>query len=217
MKPFGEIVDSTLTTFKTQCWQWDTVPAFGSIMVTTNSNVHIFGIVAHIQTGSNDPGRYPFAYQKTEEELKREQPQIFALLETLVSCVILGYQKQNECYYQLPEYTAKIHGFVRPATIEEIQSFFSNPLYLHVLFSNTALPVSTDELLLGLLTQLIANNAITESHLYEFIHTFSALSKSDYCRLKLFLQRVQTLVDKTPLLEINIEAVEPISAQQKEL
>jgi len=215
-KPFGEIVESTLTTFKSQCWQWDNVPPFGSILVTTNESIQIFGITAHIQTGSNDPGRYPYAYQKTEEELKKEQPQIFALLQTVVSSVIIGYRKHEDSYYQLPEHTPKIHSFVRPATTEEIQSFFANPLYLHVLFGNATLPVSNDELLLGLLTQLFAANAITESHLYEFIHTYSALSKSDYRRLKLFCQRVQTLVDKSPLREINI-AIEPSSLSQQEL
>ena len=57
----------------------------------------VCGIVHQVQTGSMDPVRYPFAYQKTEAELRAEQPQIFEFLKTTFSCLSsLGIKKKGD-------------------------------------------------------------------------------------------------------------------------
>ena len=89
-KPCAEIIESSLQTFLGQCWQWDIMPQFGSLVIAQNGNRPLFGLVYQIQTGSMDPTRYPFAYQKTHEELRAEQPQIFEFLKTSFSCLCVG-------------------------------------------------------------------------------------------------------------------------------
>src|SRR6478609_5317855 len=90
---FAEVIESSLQGFTAQCWQWDNSPTFGSMVTIAGKKRTLFGLVHQMHTGSTDPVRYPFAYQKTEEELLREQPQIFAFLKTSFMCLIIGYQE----------------------------------------------------------------------------------------------------------------------------
>ncbi len=97
-KPFAEVIESSLHGWLAQSWQWDTFPSFGSIVTIQGKKRTHFGIVHQIQTGSMDPVRYPFPYQKTEEELLKEQPQIFEFLKTTFSCLIIGYQEKGSIH-----------------------------------------------------------------------------------------------------------------------
>jgi hypothetical protein len=195
---FGEIVESSLASWKVHCWQWDTIPPFGALLVTAQANMTLFAIVASVQTGSIDPGRYPFPYQKTEEELKREQPQIFALLQTHVSCITLGYKEGGTLYYQLPPYPPKIHAFVRQANPEEMRAFFKETLYVHLL-NNSGYSSSLDELLLALFKQLADHSLLTQDYLENFITMLSITTGNDYRKFKLFLQRIEKLMVLTDL------------------
>ncbi len=194
-KPFGEIIESTLSSFKSQCWQWDVVPPFGSLVVLKSHELTLFGIVSAVETGSFDKGRFPFPYQKTEEELKREQPQIFALLQSHVSCVTVGYLEDSSPYYQLPPFPPKIHAFVRVANEDEMRFFFNDAAYLHVLCGASDIQASLPELLLALIKQLLDQQIINHLQLQSFIATYSSLMSNDYRKFKLFLQRIESLVD----------------------
>ena len=79
---FSEVIDSSLHGFTAQSWQWDDFPAFGQLVTVQSGTRTLFGIVYQVHTGSMDPVRYPFPYQKTEAELLAEQPQIFEFLKT---------------------------------------------------------------------------------------------------------------------------------------
>lgn len=193
-KPFGEIIESSLTHWKVQCWQWDVMPAFGSLVVITQGSSTIYGIVTHIQTGSNDPGRVPFAYQKTEEELHREQPQIFALLQTTVTCMIVGYEDEHTLLYQLPPYPTKIHAFVQQATPDQLRAFYARPTFLPMLANQSSLFVSIEDVLLTIIKQLHELNMLERGYLDECIRMFSTIIGNDYRRLKMFTHRLEHLL-----------------------
>ncbi|MCK5632456.1 hypothetical protein KAH94_01795 [bacterium] len=195
-KPFSEIIDSSLHGFLAQCWQWDDFPTFGQLITVKSGKQTIFGLVHQIQTGSMDPVRYPFPYQKTEEELLREQPQIFEFLKTTFSCLTLGYMQDGKIFYLMTPKPAKIHAFVYPADTQQSKQFFSDLGYLHLLFGNSGEIFNLDELLLALIKQQKKLGIMSQEKIYTFIDQFSLLTGSDYRRLKLFLQRAQ------PLLEI---------------
>src|SRR5688500_18584413 len=109
---FAEVIESSLTGWLAQSWSWDTFPNFGSFVAIETKNRTVFGIVHQVQTGSMDPVRYPFPYQKTEEELLREQPQIFEFLKTTFSCITIGYQEKRIFSYLIAPEPPKIHSFV---------------------------------------------------------------------------------------------------------
>lgn len=191
---FAEVIESSLTHWLAQSWQWDHFPTFGSLVTVKTHHRTTFGIVHQIQTGSMDPVRYPFAYQKTEEELLKEQPQIFEFLKTTFSCLVLGYQENASLIYQLAPEPAKIHAFVSRASAEQCKAFFSHEQYLHVLFGLSSQVFNLDELLLAVLKQQTDLGLINEQSVAEFMQTFSLLTGNDYRRTKLFLQRVEQFV-----------------------
>jgi hypothetical protein len=192
----AEVIEGSLHHWRSQSWKWNCFPSFGSLVLTTMEDRILFGIVYDIQTGSSDPHRLPFAYQKTEAELLRDQPQIFHFLQTTFSSLLLGYQEQDTIFYQWAPHPPKIHAFVKNADQDDYKSFFSNPLSIHVLFSKASYTLNVDELLLALLHRCFTMHVLSTQHIEDFIETFSLLIGNDYRRLKLFLQRMQPLLKK---------------------
>lgn len=193
---FAEIIESNLSEWTAQCWQWDNAPTFGSLVTTSHGSLQVFGIVHAIKTGSMDPIRQPFPYQKTEEELQREQPQIFEFLQTTFTCLTVGYYENNKFFYHLPEKPPKIHAFVSNATQKEYEQFFAQEQFLHLLFNLSNQVFNLDELLLAILKQLLKKDILNSKNLNDFIETFSMLCKHDYQKLKIFLQRTDQLLSK---------------------
>lgn len=193
---FAEIIESSLIQWKAECWNWDIVPCFGSLVTIKGDKRIIFGIVTQIETGSNDAIRVPFAYKKNEEELKREQPQIFEFLKTTFSCITVGFLEDNKLLYQMVPEPPKIHAFVNLANIEQTKLFFSNELYLYALFSFQNQNIYLDELLLSIIKILADLNILNEEIMSRFLETFSLLTANDYRRLKIFLQRAEPILNK---------------------
>jgi hypothetical protein len=191
---FAEVIESSLTNWTAQSWQWDHFPIFGSMVIVKSKKRTLFGIVHQIQTGSMDPVRYPFAYKKTEEELLAEQPQIFEFLKTTFSCLVIGYREAHATFYQLAPEPPKIHAFVEQIPLELYKEFFYRHHYLHILFSLSHQISNLDELLLALLKQLTHHHILTPQNIEQFIDLFSLLSGNDYRRLKLFLQRMEHIL-----------------------
>lgn len=193
-KPFAEIIESSLASWTAQTWQWDVTVPFGSLVTIEEPERTLFGIVHQAQTGSMDPSRYPFTYQKTHEQLRNEQPQIFEFLKTTISCISAGYYEDKSFLYLLPPQPPRIHAFVRPSTAHEYESFFQNDLFLHLLFSLASMVFNIDELLLCIIKNLTARSIISSVQLTQTMRTYSLLTGGDYRRLKLFLQRSENLI-----------------------
>jgi hypothetical protein len=195
-KPFSEIIESALDFFVAQSWQADQFPSFGSLVCVQNQNVLIVAVVTQAHSGSMDPLRSPFPYQKTEAELHAEQPQIFAFLKTTFKAqIIASFDTQtNTPSYLLPQAPSKIHSFVFhvPITIQKI--ILKNPAFMYLLFSAAQAISNLDELLLVLLKTIQKNDEKKDSiFIREFCHTFSMLTGNDYRRLRLFLHRIESL------------------------
>jgi hypothetical protein len=193
-KPFAEIIESSLHTFVAQAWQWDVVAPFGSLVSVQTKHRSVFGIVHQITTGSMDPGRHPVAYQKTEEQLRAEQPQIFAFLRTTFSCIIIGYQEKGTIRYQLSPEPPKIHAFVEPVAIDLCKQILHNPQYLPLLFGFADHIGNVDELILALMRTQAQLGILSEQSVEQFAQSFCLLTGNDYRRLKLLLSRAQILL-----------------------
>ena len=194
-KYFAEVIESSLTGWIAQSWSWDTFPEFGSIVAVEGKNRTVFGIVHQVQTGSMDPVRYPFPYQKTEEELRKEQPQIFEFLKTTFSCVAIGYQEKKSISYLIAPEPPKIHAFITYPDSDTSKIFFASNKYLHLLFTHSAHIFNMDELILTLLRQYKELNILSEDKMNRFMQTYSLLIGNDYRRIKLFLQRVEHMLE----------------------
>ncbi len=194
--PFAEVIESSLSTWRAQCWDWDTMPTHGSLLTVTSGSRTLFGLVHAITTGSHDNQRTVFAYKKSEEQLKKEHPHIFEFLTSTFTCITLGYREGSAIQYQIAPTPPKIHAFVTVPTADDLRSFFSQEQYLHLLFAHADQLFSLDDLLLALVEQLAMSQTLTPASFKRFVETFSLLTANDYRRLKLFLQRAQPILQR---------------------
>lgn len=192
-KAFAEIIESSLQGWLAQSWQWNQFPTFGSLVTVNTKKRILFGIVHQVQTGSLEPMRYPFPYQKTEEELLRDQPQIFEFLKTTFSCLSLGYQEKGRMYYLAAPEPPQIHSFIEPMPADLAKQFFYSEKYLHVLFGNSNQLFNLDELLLAILKSQAELHVLSDEKIKNFIGAYALLTGNEYRRLKLFLQRVESI------------------------
>lgn len=198
-KPFAEVVTSSLDRYTAQCWQWDHLPNFGSLVQVVSQNITIIGCVTQVQTGSLDPMRTPVAYKKTEDELKTEQPQIFEFLTTTFDVQVIGYHENKnqiipQFLYMIPPTPSKIHTFVQECPSNIAMHFLADPSFLNLLFAFQNNLLNLDELLLALVQKQAASGTLNQERFTKFCETFSLLNGNDYRRLKLFLKRVEQLV-----------------------
>jgi len=188
---FAEVIDSSLQSWKSQCWDLENSPAFGSFIAVDLGDKVVYGVVQQVFTGSDDPVRSVYAYKKTDEELRNEHPQIFQFLKTVFTTIVLGYKQDEIILQTLASHPVLLHTFVRSATSEECRRFLSEPYYLHILFNQEHQLGNFDELLLAMLAQIRKMQVLEQKSLEAFIEQFSLLTGGDYRRLKLFLQRVE--------------------------
>lgn len=187
--PFGEVIESSLEIFTGKTWIWDNYPSFGSLVTIKKNDQKIYAIIYQVQTGSDDVARKPFAYQKTEEELKRDQPQIFEFLETSFNCILVGYKENDKIFYQIPAEPVKIHSFILNANHDEYMDFFKDSQFLYSIFSHENKLQNIDELLLAIFKNLKKIKDFTQDDILNFSQNYSLLTGNDYKRLKLFITR----------------------------
>lgn len=192
---FAEVIESSLSGWISQSWQWNRFPVFGSLVTIETQNRTLFGLVYQTQTGSMDPTRYPFPYQKTEQELLAEQPQIFEFLKTTFMSMTVGYLDCGHMVHLLAPEPPHIHAFVQEASKEQSAAFFSNEQFLHLIFGAAAQPINVDELLLATLKYQKTLGILTQDRLKRYIQTYSLLIGNDYRRLKFFAQRTEHSID----------------------
>lgn len=193
-RAFAEVIESSLSGWTAQTWQWENFPNAGTLVVVEQNNNKFFGVIRGIETGSIDPTRTPFAYQKTEEELRRDHPQIFSFLKTTCFCVSTGFSPDNgHIFYHQPPRPLKIHAFVRPAAEQEQALFFGETGYLDLLGSQLQRE-EFDDLLLALIREQPSFFDAKNPKLLAFFENYAHLSNHDYARLRRFTARVEKLI-----------------------
>ena len=191
---FAEVIESSLSGWTSQSWQWNRFPIFGSLVTIETQHRTLFGLVCQSQTGSMDPTRYPFPYQKTEQELLAEQPQIFEFLKTTFMSMTVGYTDHGQMVHLLAPEPPHIHAFVQEASKEQATRFFANEQFLHLIFSAAAQQINVDELLLATLKYQKTLGILTQERLRRYVQIYALLIGNDYRRLKFFAQRTQCSV-----------------------
>lgn len=194
-KPFAEIIESSLQRWLCQSWEWDSAPTFGSIIAIPHKKRTIFGIVHQVETGSMDPSRYPFAYKKTEEELRKEQPQIFEFLKTSFSCITIGYQEGGRIFHQLPPEPPKIHAFAEYPQKDVLKQIIYRHRYLPLVCGSASEVFNLDELLLALLKHNHSLQSLSSESLQSFVDQYCLLTGNDYRRLRILMKRIQHMIE----------------------
>ena len=137
MDALGEVVESSTQRVTAEAWQLDGLPPLGSLVRVPDGDMVHYGVVSFAQTGSADPSRRPVALGLTAEELRREQPQIFTLLRSEFSFVVIGHREGCGGAYR--GYAAprppRLHAFVYPASAAEVAEAGADLGYLRRLLA----------------------------------------------------------------------------------
>ncbi|HEV2916554.1 MAG TPA: hypothetical protein VGW78_02305 [Candidatus Babeliales bacterium] len=188
---FAEVIESSLQQCIAQVWQWNNSPSFGSLVVIHDDQYPLIGVVHQIRIGSSDPGRIPFAYQKTPEELQSEQPHIFNFLKTTVSILILGYIEKKVITYTIAPRPAPIHAFVQLAPPDILTQFFSEIDFMHCLFGIHSSISGIDELLCAMLHVYL--HYLNKMTIRDILYAYMLLIGGDYKRIRILARRITSL------------------------
>ena len=93
-RPFGEVIASSTREIVAEVHEGETVPAFGTwVEVDAADGSVLYALVSHAETGAIEPGRQAVALGAAydRDTLRREMPQLAALIRTVVRAQVLAY------------------------------------------------------------------------------------------------------------------------------
>lgn len=156
-EPVGEVVEAATTSFVAEVpkERLHEPPAFGSLVQVIAGDLGIYGLVAAAQTGSTEPGRRATAFGLPLEELRRQQPQIFELLRTTFTALVLGYREAGRCHLVLPPAPPPVHSFVAACQPAEAVELAEHPAFIRSLLSASG-SLGGDELVAACLRGIYA-------------------------------------------------------------
>ncbi|BDI28328.1 hypothetical protein CCAX7_003790 [Capsulimonas corticalis] len=154
----------------------------------------VYALVFGSQTASLEQGRRPSALgYEDEEELRAQQPQIFELLRTEFSGLLVAYSDGDKGLRRhLPPRSPRVHSRVYPCTHEEIRALTSDLSFLRgVLNGSGALGgAPADELVAACLRQAAPAQSNEQAFLLKAGKALAGFLSEDYDRLQAILRSV---------------------------
>ena len=197
-KKVGEIISSNTVSFIAQCIKEDNenltlpqAPYFGSFVRSQGQEIgfDIIAVVYEISTGSIDSVHRPTAMNLTREELRNQQPQIFDLLKTDFSAVVIGYIINDKVYQYTPPHPPQIHDFVYSCDAKEVSLITERMDFLRTLLNSGA--NMCEELVAASIRYAYASRGCNRAFLVEAGRELSTSLKDNYDRLSAILRRIK--------------------------
>ncbi len=156
----------------------------------------VYALVYGANTTSLEPNRRPSALGfEDEEEMRKRQPQIFELLRTEFSGLLIAYSEGGDkpLRRHLPPLPPRIHSRVYPCTPDETQALTEDLSFLRsiLLPSGGALAgVPSDELAAACLRQARESHPDDQAFLLRAGQTLAKFMANDYERLQAILRNL---------------------------
>ncbi|WP_026730979.1 hypothetical protein [Fischerella sp. PCC 9605] len=199
---FAEVVETTTCEFLAQCLEpedlsFPPMPPFGSwvFSVDEESGNQVYAVVYHATTMPIDSVHRPVALGLSLQELREEQPQIFAMLKTEFRAAIVGFATGSNIrgssarlYQYLPPRPPQIHQPVYRCESEAIIKFTEQLDFLRTLLFVNSAPV--DSLTAAAIREVYQLRKADREWLIQAGRTLSVLLKDDYDRLRFILSQI---------------------------
>ncbi|MBW4490459.1 MAG: hypothetical protein KME12_21995 [Trichocoleus desertorum ATA4-8-CV12] len=202
----AEVIETATTEFLAQCLEpedlsFPVMPAFGSWVrsVDEESGNQVYAVVYHATTSPIDSVHRARALGLSLQDLREQQPQIFAMLKTEFRAAIVGFrpcqpgvsgtQQLSETIYQhLPPRPPQIHQAVYTCEPQEVLHFSEKLDFLRVLLQVNGAPV--DALTAAAIREIYQLRQADRTWLVNAGRTLSVLLKDDYDRLRVILSQI---------------------------
>jgi hypothetical protein len=200
----GEVIETATTEFLAQCLEpedlsFPTMPPFGSWVKSLDeeSGNKIFGIITYATTSPIDSVHRARALGLSLEELREQQPQIFAMLKTEFRAAIVGFESSaslngsggtGQIYQYLPPRPPQIHQGVYRCDRAEVIRFSESLDFLRTLLQVVGIPV--EPLVAAVIREVYQVRKADRPWLVNVGRNLSILLKDDYDRLRYILSQV---------------------------
>lgn len=197
---FAEVIETQSTEFLAQCLEpedltFPSMPAFGSWVCSLDeeSGNKIYAVVYHATIMPIDSVHRPVALGLSLQDLREEQPQIFAMVKSEFRAAIVGFEEKadstiNRVYQYLPPRPPQLHQAVYKCEIEEIIKFTEQLDFLRTLLSLNAAPI--ESMTAAAIREVYQLRKGDREWLIKAGRTLSVLLKDDYDRLRFILSQI---------------------------
>ncbi|MDX2100834.1 MAG: hypothetical protein SFW36_23900 [Leptolyngbyaceae cyanobacterium bins.59] len=200
---FAEVIETASTEFLAQCLDpeslnFPVMPPFGSWVkaIDEDSGNQVYAVVYHATTSPIDSIHRARALGLSLQELREQQPQIFAMLKTEFRAAIVGFQLPSQgrqagmIYQHLPPRPPQVHQAVYRCEPEEILTFTEQFDFLRTLLQVSGAPV--EALAAAAVREVYQLRQLDRTWLIQAGRTISVLLKDDYDRLRIILSQIHS-------------------------
>ncbi|MGB3692688.1 MAG: HAS-barrel domain-containing protein [Spirulinaceae cyanobacterium] len=202
----AEVIETTTTEFLAQCLEpeelsFPAMPPFGSWVKSRDeeSGNKVLAVVTYATTSPIDSVHRARALGLSLEELREQQPQIFAMLKTEFRSAIVGFEvpqssghanngSSGRVYQYLPPRPPQIHQAVYRCDDDEVIRFSENLDFLRTLLVVQGVPV--ESLAAAAIREIYRLRQGDRQWLVNAGRTLSLLLKDDYERLQYILSQI---------------------------
>ena len=198
----AEVIETATTEFLAQCLEpedlsFPVMPPFGSWVTSVDeeSGNQVYAVVYHATTMPIDSVHRARALGMSLQELREQQPQIFAMLKTEFRAAIVGFaptvdaRLSNLGFYQyLPPRPPQIHQAVYRCPPEDIVRFSEQLDFFRTLLQVKSAPV--EALVAAAIREVYQLRQADRAWLVQAGRTLCVLLKDDYDRLKVILSQI---------------------------
>ncbi|WP_121969719.1 HAS-barrel domain-containing protein [Leptolyngbya sp. BC1307] len=193
----AEVIETSTTEFLAQCLEpedlsFPAMPPFGSWVKAYDEEAdnQIYGVVYHATTSPLDSVHRARALGMSLDELREQQPQIFAMLKTEFRVAIVGFVPlaTQRTYQHLPPRPPQVHQAVHCCEPDEVISFTEELDWLRTLLQVSGVP--TESLAAAAIREVYGLRDLDRDWLVRAGRTVSVLLKDDYDRLRMILSQI---------------------------
>lgn len=204
----AEVIETSTTEILAQCLEpedlsFAIMPPFGSWVkgIDEESGNQIYAVVYYATTSPIDSVHRARALGLSLQELREQQPQIFAMLKTEFRAAIVGFRlpslsgssngsngSNSGIYQHLPPRPPQVHQAVYYCQPEEVVEFSEQLDFLRTLLQLTSAPV--DALTAAAIREIYQLRQADRPWLVQAGRSLSLLLKDDYDRLRIILSQI---------------------------
>ena len=202
----GEVIETSTSEYLAQCLEpeelsFPVMPCFGSWVkaMEEESNNIVFGVVTYATTSPVDSVHRARALGLSLDQLREQQPQIFAMLKTEFRVTLVGFETPNnysngngrrgqDIYQYFPPRPPQIHQAVYQCEAEEVVRFSEKLDFLRILLQVNYTPV--EPLIAAVIRDIYALRKADHNWLIQVGRQLSILLRDDYDRLRYILSQI---------------------------